>query len=260
MSAACTAKHTLEKERHCTPHIYYVDTLLTNCQRSLSIVQKGCVEMILVTGFEGYAGRNDNPAARLAALLDGSMIAGQSVVGRLLPVDLAYITERVPALINEVNPDLILSIGLWPGETMIRLERLAVNHSHFEITDNTGVRANGPVRADGPDAYLTDLPLEKMQKGVRDEGIPCRISRSAGSFLCNALFYTLCDECARQTCVSAGFMHVPYLPEQVAKLLDALEDEEALEQHQRADYASMCLSDMEHAARVALACAAEANA
>jgi len=213
--------------------------------------------MILVTGFESYAGRSDNPAAHLASLLDGSEISGLKIVGKRLPVNLSEIAKQVPALLEEFNPTMILSIGLWPGESMIRLEKLAANNSSFEIADNSGLHAKGPVVTDGPDAYLTSLPIEKMQQAIREKGIPCRISLSAGAYLCNALFYTFAHECKRRGCGAVGFMHVPYLPLQVVELLGDLETEAKLEQHQRSDYASMSLSDMERAARVALKKAVE---
>ncbi len=214
--------------------------------------------MIVVTGFQGYGGRGENPASHLASGLNGERIEGHEIVGRVLPVDLDAAAAKVPKLLDEFSPDIVLSIGLWPGEAMIRLERLAANHSHFELTDEVGNKPAGPVRAEGPDAYITSLPIDDMQRAVRDEGIPCRISGSTGTFLCNAIFYMMADECARRGKGQVGFVHVPYVPGQVAELLDKVDEEAMLEQHQRSDYASMNLSDMKRGLRAALACAAKA--
>ena len=212
---------------------------------------------ILVTGFEAYGGRSSNPAAQLAKALDGAVIGGHRVTSRLLPVDLEAVTREIPALLNETSADIVLAFGLWPGETVLRLEQVAVNHSRFELRDASGIKSLGPVREDGAQAYLTGLPIDAMQRTLRAAAIPCRISGTAGGYLCNALFYLLSDECARRGHGRAGFMHLPYLPEQVATLLDELETREELEQHQRADLASMSLETMKRGARLALACAVE---
>lgn len=189
--------------------------------------------------------------------LDGAEIAGRRVVARLLPVDMALVAQTVPPILDEVNPDLILSFGLWPGEPVLRLEQTAVNHSRFELRDDSGVKRTGAVRDGGSPAYPTGLPVEAMQRTLRAEGLPCRISGTAGSYLCNALFYIMSDECARRGKGRAGFMHLPYLPEQVAALLVDLEAREELEQHQRSDLASMSFEVMERGARLALTCAVE---
>jgi pyroglutamyl-peptidase len=212
---------------------------------------------ILVTGFLPYGGRDSNPTARLAEALDGSVIAGHSVTSRLLPVDLGIVTQELPAILDAVSADIVLSFGLWPGEAVLRLEQVAVNHSRFELRDLKGVKSLGPVREGRAKAYLTGLPIEAMQRTLRADGIPCRISGTAGSYLCNALFYLVSDECARRGCGRVGFMHLPYSPEQVAALLDDVETREELEQHQRADLASMSFDMMERGARLALSCAVE---
>ncbi|MFX0543473.1 hypothetical protein ACEWPM_017455 [Roseovarius sp. S4756] len=212
---------------------------------------------ILVTGFQAYGGRSGNPAALLAEALDGSVIGGHSVTSRVLPVDLDAVTQEIPAILDVVSPDIVLSFGLWPGEAVLRLEEVAVNHSRFELRDHKGVKSLGPVREGRPQAHLTGLPIGAMQRRLRADGIPCRISGTAGGYLCNALFYLMSDECARRSRGRVGFMHLPYLPEQVAALLDDVETSEELEQHQRADLASMSFDVMERGVMLALSCAVE---
>jgi pyroglutamyl-peptidase len=235
-----------------------IDNLSTKCFDLILLGERRQTTMILVTGFQAYAGRNINPAARLAEALDGAVIAGHSVTNRLLPVDMAFVAKEVPRILDEVSPDIVLSLGLWPGEAVLRLEQTAVNHSRFELPDSKGLKSVGAVREDGAQAYLTGLPINAMQRALRANGLPCRISGTAGSYLCNALFYIMSDECARRGQGRVGFMHLPYLPEQVAALLDDVEAHEELEQHQRADLASMSFEMMERGARLALACAVEA--
>ncbi len=212
--------------------------------------------MILVTGFQGYGGRSANPSERVARALDGSRIGGARVQARILPVDFAAVCRLMPDMIDAEGPRLILSLGLWPGEPMLRIERMASNWSWFELPDNAGHRQNGRVIADGPDGYLTTLPADAMQAAVRAAGLPCRQSGSAGSYLCNATAYVTLHHCAqRHPATHAGFIHLPYLPAQVAELQDQIAIDGAVEAHQRADYASMHLDDMLTGVRAALAAA-----
>ena len=136
---------------------------------------------------------------------------------------------------------------------MIRIERVAANWSWFELPDNAGHRQNGRVIEDGPDGYLSSLPADAMQTAIRAAGLPCRQSGSAGTYLCNATSYVTLHHCALQKRrTMAGFVHLPYLPSQVAALLDQVAGESLLEMHQRADLASMHLDDMIAAIRIGL--------
>jgi pyroglutamyl-peptidase len=218
--------------------------------RRLAVGKQG---MILVTGFQSYAGRAANPSELVAMALDGTTIGGAKVHGRALAVDFSAMCQQIPQLLTDFNPRLIVSLGLWPGEPMIRIERVAANWSWFELPDNAGHRQNGRVVADGPDGYLSSLPADAMQSAIRAAGLPCRQSGSAGTYLCNATSYVTLHHCALQaTDTMAGFIHLPYLPSQVAELLDQVAAESLLEMHQRADLASMHLDDMIAAIRIGL--------
>ena len=92
----------------------------------------------LITGFEGYGGRGRNPAGETASALDGRTIAGVRVAGRRLPVSFSRLAAGLEGLFDEVEPDIVISVGLWPGEPMIRLERIGINVADFEIPDNEG--------------------------------------------------------------------------------------------------------------------------
>jgi len=209
--------------------------------------------MILVTGFQGYGGRSANPSERVARALDGVSIGGAMVRGHVLPVDFHAMRRQLPALIDDLRPQVIVSLGLWPGEAMLRIERMASNWSWFELPDNMGHRQNGRVIDGGPDGYLSTLPADAMQAAIRAAGLPCRQSGSAGTYLCNATLYTVLHHCAQHHAgTRAGFIHLPYLPAQVADLLDQIAHDSILEQHQRADFASMHLDDMITGLRIGL--------
>jgi pyroglutamyl-peptidase len=213
----------------------------------------------LVTGFEPYGGRGLNPARDVAKALDGRVIAGHPVVGRTLPVAYAGLAERLAAMIDELRPCLVVSLGLWPGEAAIRLERFGLNLADFEIPDNEGaLLADAPIVAGGGTGLRARLPLRAIEAALLAKGIPARLSLTAGSFLCNATLHELLRLLAeRVPDAGGGFIHLPYLPEQVARLLAAMREERRLELHQRADLASMALDLQIEAVAIALATALE---
>ena len=210
---------------------------------------------ILLTGFEPYGGRGINPAHETMKALDGCVIEGLTVRGRGLPVSLKEIKARLPALIDELQPAIIVSLGLWPGEATIRLERMGVNVVDYEIPDNdASLIRDDAVSANGPTARLSTLPLRAIETALLKEGIPARISPSAGTFLCNACLFTMLDYlAAHDPALPAGFIHIPYVPEQVAAMIADMRQEARLEFHQRADMASMEQSRITRAVELAIA-------
>jgi pyroglutamyl-peptidase len=167
-------------------------------------------------------------------------------------VSLTEIGARANALIQELRPCVVVSVGLWPGEAVVRLERVGVNVADFEIPDNDGRRAaDQPLINGGAAGKFSTLPVRKIETAMLAAGIPARVSNSAGTFLCNACLYsflTAADAC-NATC---GFVHVPYVPEQVAELLGKLKDDARVEAHQRADMASMDLAISMRAVEIAV--------
>lgn len=208
----------------------------------------------LVTGFEPYGGRGLNPSAEVARRLDGTTIADTRVAGRTFPVSYRALRQNLAQAIAETRPAVMLSLGLWPGESVIRLERIGINVADFEIPDNEGECLVDAVLADGgKDAHFATLPLRAIEGALLDAGIPARISSTAGTFLCNATLYSELDILAGNGAdVPCGFIHLPYLPEQVAGMIAETREQRSLELHQRADVASMTLDTMVEAARVAL--------
>jgi pyroglutamyl-peptidase len=210
---------------------------------------------ILLTGFEPYGGRGLNPAHETMRRLDGRVIEGFAVVGRGLTVSVRELKARLPQLIEEIRPAAVLSLGLWPGEAVIRVERVGLNIVDYEIPDNDGALVrDDSLSANGQEARFATLPLRAIEQALISEGIPVRISSTAGTFLCNACLFTMLDFIASKGLrVPAGFIHIPYVPEQVAALIAATREEAALELHQRADVASMELSRSARAVELAIA-------
>jgi pyroglutamyl-peptidase len=208
----------------------------------------------LVTGFEPYGGRGLNPAHEVMRRLDGTEIAGVPVAGRALPVSHRELRGRVDGLLDELDPAAVVALGLAPGAPMLRLERVAINVADFEIPDNEGAfLTDEPVEANAATALKATLPLRRIEAALLESGIPVHVSNSAGTFLCNAaLFGFLHGLEARGRAVPCGFIHLPYLPQQVAELLARTRAERRLEREQRADLASMDLETMVRAVRRAI--------
>ncbi|HEY7688197.1 MAG TPA: hypothetical protein VH835_05870 [Dongiaceae bacterium] len=211
-------------------------------------------KVALLTGFEPYGGRGVNPAFEIMRRLDGATIAGATVAGRRLPVSYKALSAQIDALLEEVKPSVVVSVGLWPGEPMLRLERLAVNVADFEIPDNDGlVLSDAAVQGNAQTAFMATLPLREIEAALLSAGIPARVSNTAGTFLCNAtMFGFLQALAARGRAIPCGFVHVPYLPSQVADILRKTKQERRLEREQRADIASMSLDTMVEAVRTVL--------
>jgi pyroglutamyl-peptidase len=175
----------------------------------------------LLTGFEPFGGDARNPSLETARALDGKRIGAVEVVGRTLPVSLAAMPGALGQLLADVKPDFVLSLGLAGGATALRLERFGVNLADFDMADNDGAVARGrKLIADGPEAIAATLPLAEIEQALLAAGIPAAPSNTAGTYLCNALIYHLGIAArAGQGPARFGFIHVPYLPEQVAARL-----------------------------------------
>src|SRR5918994_976229 len=199
---------------------------------------------VLVTGFEPYGGRGLNPAYEAMRALDGRTIAGLPVVGRGLPVSFAALKPAISALLEEIDPAAVISLGLSPAEAVIRLERLAVNIVDYDIADNDGTLiADAAVTPAGAEARFATLPLRVIEQALLEAGIPARLSASAGTFLCNACLYWFLEALEKPpTPPPCGFVHLPYLPEQVAKLLLATRADKRIERYRHDELASMELS------------------
>jgi len=209
--------------------------------------------MILVTGFEGYGGRAQNPSQAIVQALDGTTIKGHSIQAEVLPVDYQALKQAAVTLLDKHQPKIVIAFGLWPGEATIRLERIGKNCADFEIPDNTGQMRSERVRPEGFDAHFTTLPIHSIRDRLLAAGIPARLSGSAGTFLCNVLTYSLLAHCHEQQLdTRCGFIHVPYLPAQAAEMLANLIQAQSVEHHQRADIASMSLELMLEAARLSI--------
>ncbi len=168
--------------------------------------------MILLTGFEPFGGEATNPswtAARLAA--DFLAAAGYEAVAVELPCAFDEAPIALAAAVEQFQPQLVLCAGQAGGRANISLERLAVNIADARIPDNQGFQpVDRPVRGQGPAAYFTTLPIKAALKSLTEAGIPAEVSQTAGTYVCNTVFYALMDLLASRDGITGGFVHVPY--------------------------------------------------
>jgi len=164
---------------------------------------------ILVTGFEPFGKASSNPSGEIV-----KQISGENIVTAILPVAYAKSAERLLALIEEHNPDVVICLGQAEGRTEITPERVAINLDDARLADNEGVLRSGIKIIDGgPDAYFSTLPVKEIVEAIKAKGVPAAVSLSAGAFLCNHVFYVAQNKFAG-TNVRSGFVHVPLMDSQ----------------------------------------------
>jgi pyroglutamyl-peptidase len=176
----------------------------------------------LVTGFEPFAGDAVN-SAREAVLRLPSRLGELGVETRVLPTVFGRAIAALEDALATVRPDIVLAVGLAGGRAELSLERVAINVDDARIPDNDGQQPiDRPVVADGPAAYFSGLPVKAAVAAMREAGLPAIVSNSAGTFVCNHVFYGLMHLAAtRHPGLRGGFLHVPYLPSQAARFSGA---------------------------------------
>lgn len=161
--------------------------------------------MVLVTGFEPFGGDSWNPSAEIALALDGLVLP--CVFGEALRVLRRAVRER--------KPDLVICLGLAASRNCLSLERVAINVDDARIPDNAGAApVDEAIARRGPVGYWSTLPIKAIRAAWEEAGYPAEISQTAGTFVCNHVFYGLMRTLARRG-GRGGFIHVPYPTEQM---------------------------------------------
>jgi pyroglutamyl-peptidase len=173
------------------------------------------MKTVLITGFEPFGGESINPSGEIARQLHGSVIAGHRVVGALLPCVFGAAITELKKRIRVTQPVLVICVGQAGGRAEITPERVAINVDDARIADNAGRQpVDRPVVRGGPAAHWSTLPIKAIVAELRKRAIPAAVSQTAGTFVCNHVFYGLMHGLRRQKKVRGGFIHVPFLPEQ----------------------------------------------
>jgi pyroglutamyl-peptidase len=174
---------------------------------------------VLLTGFEPFDGERINPSGEIARALDGEIVREHRIVTAILPVAFASTLPKLEALLDEHRPALAIATGQAGGRSELSIERIAANLVDARIPDADGAQPiDARVVDDAPDAYFSTLPVKAMLERLRRLGIPAALSQTAGAYVCNQAFFALAHLVAtRHRETRAGFVHVPWLPEQAAR-------------------------------------------
>ncbi len=171
------------------------------------------MKKLLITGFDPFGEIAINPAWEAVQLLP-DVVADFELCKLNIPTVFGVAAQMILDKARDVLPDVILCIGLAAGREAVTPERIAVNIRDAKIPDNAGNQPQGDfVDIQGPAAYFSTLPVQKISQAIRDAGIPSSVSNSAGAYVCNDVLYTLLHAYAG-TSVKVGFIHVPQLPQQ----------------------------------------------
>lgn len=168
---------------------------------------------VVLTGFEPFGGDRTNPSWDAVRQV---IPTGYELVTAELPCSFTESLVALRALVAEHSPDVVICVGQAGGRAAITPERVAINLNDARIPDNSGAQPiDEPVIPHAPAAYFTTLPVKACVAALRAAGIPAAVSHTAGTFVCNHVFYGLMHLVATEhPDLRAGFVHVPYAPEQ----------------------------------------------
>ncbi|MEU0792813.1 pyroglutamyl-peptidase I [Amycolatopsis sp. NPDC005961] len=169
---------------------------------------------VLMTGFAPFGGEPVNPSWQAVSLLGARR---DDIAAVELPCEFAASLPTLRRAVEEHRPSLVVCVGQAGGRPDVTPERVAVNLIDARIPDNAGARpVDVPVVPDGPAAYFTTLPVKACVAAIRAAGVPASVSHTAGTYVCNQVFYGLMHLLSARPDVRGGFVHVPFSPEQVA--------------------------------------------
>ena len=181
---------------------------------------------LLVTGFDPFDRDSINPSWEAVRALEGWRVETSegvaTVHARRMPCAFGAALRALDEAIDEVQPSLVLCVGQAGGRSEISPERVAINLDDGRICDNAGCQPiDQPVIPGAPAAYFSSLPIKAITHALRTAGIPAAVSNTAGTFVCNHLFFGLMHRIATRPVVPGmrgGFVHIPFLPAQAARL------------------------------------------
>ena len=171
---------------------------------------------VLVTGFDPFGGEKLNPALEAIKSLP-AQIQGAEVRWLEVPTVFYKSAKILEEEIRLYQPDIVLCVGQAGGRKGLTPERVAINQDDARIPDNEGNQPiDRPIQLDGPPAYFSSLPIKAMVQTIKEEGLTASVSNTAGTFVCNHLMYQVLYLVEKEfPNIKAGFMHIPYMTEQV---------------------------------------------
>lgn len=171
---------------------------------------------ILVTGFEPFGGEKINPSIEAVKRLPDN-IGGAEIIKLEIPTVRWKTLKKIDQAVEKYNPDVIISVGQAGGRSDINVERIGINVDDFRIEDNEGNQpCDEPIDEAGPDGYFLNVPVKAMVDNIRKHQIPASVSDTASTYVCNHVAYgTRRMIETKYPGKRSGFIHIPYLPQQV---------------------------------------------
>ncbi|MEC1407998.1 pyroglutamyl-peptidase I [Bacillus halotolerans] len=171
---------------------------------------------VLITGFDPFDQETVNPSWEAVKRLNGFETDQVVIASAQIPTVFRTALDTLRQAIHKHQPDIVICVGQAGGRMQVTPERVAINLADARIPDNEG---NQPIDEEispgGPAAYWTGLPIKRITSQMKENGIPAAVSFTAGTFVCNYLFYGLMDHIHRTSPhIHGGFIHIPYIPEQ----------------------------------------------
>ena len=171
---------------------------------------------ILVTAFDPFGGEKVNPALEAVRQLDPT-IGAHTITTLEIPTVFHKSKDVIQHELEHHHYDVVLSIGQAGGRFNITPERVGINIDDARIPDNDDFQPiDQAIHLDGAPAYFSNLPVKAMTQSIINQGLPGALSNSAGTYVCNHVLYHLGYlQDKHYPHLRFGFIHVPYIPEQV---------------------------------------------
>lgn len=167
------------------------------------------MKKILITGFGPFLTHTENPSQRVCEELPKLNIPDTQLVGLILPVAYHEAAQLLERELKRHAPAAVICLGLAAERAQIEIEKVALNFRDALGVDNNQVCArNETIDPSLPNSYFTTLPYEKMIATMKAHGIAAKLSLSAGSYVCNEVFFRLMALTHKQQ-IPAGFIHLP---------------------------------------------------
>lgn len=172
---------------------------------------------VLLTAFAPFAHWEENSSWLALQSLALEFPESVDITTRRYPVEYASARQQLERDLE--NPyDYSIHLGQSARASHLEIETIAINVAEI-IVD--GRRKHQTLCADGPTAYQTGLPADELCDLVNEEGVPCRVSHHAGTYLCNATFYWsqyLSEQLGLK--MQSVFIHLPLAPQQLGDVRD----------------------------------------
>ncbi len=171
---------------------------------------------ILLTGFDPFGGEKINPSWEAIKKANINII-GVDVFKLELPTEFIRSSLELKKMMEKIQPDAVLLFGQAGGRNNISIEKVAINFRNSKSPDNANFAPeNEAISSEGADGYFSNLPIDLLVQRLKEANIPSSLSYTAGTFVCNNLFYSLMEYINNSDLkIKGGFIHVPYIPEQV---------------------------------------------